>query len=77
VHGQAGRARTLKFDLLRSLLQRCGKLEAYFLAKLVLKKAGFGFDYEGPLLARALGERFGARRGPRGARRSRSPTRST
>jgi DNA ligase-1 len=55
-----GVSRTLKFDLLRSLLQRCGKLEAYFLAKLVLKKAGFGFDYEGPLLARALGERFGA-----------------
>jgi DNA ligase-1 len=55
-----GVSRTLKFDLLRSVVDRCGKLEAYFLAKLVLKKAGFGFDYEGPLLARALGEHFGA-----------------
>lgn len=55
-----GVGRAFKFDLLRALLQRCGKLEAYFVAKLVLKKAGFGFDYEGPLLARALGEHFGA-----------------
>ena len=30
----------------------CGKLEAYFLAKLLLRKAGFGFDYQGELLAR-------------------------
>lgn len=55
-----GVPRTLKFNLMRSLVGRCGKLEAYFLAKLVLKKAGFGFDYEGPLLARALGEHFKA-----------------
>ncbi|MEQ1501501.1 MAG: hypothetical protein ABMB14_04680 [Myxococcota bacterium] len=55
-----GVSRTMKFDLMRALLFRCGKLEAYFLAKLVLKKAGFGFDYEGPLLARALGEHFHA-----------------
>ncbi|MCA9488461.1 MAG: hypothetical protein KC621_01015, partial [Myxococcales bacterium] len=55
-----GVSRSTRFDILRSLVQRCGKLEAYFLARLVLKKAGFGFDYEGPLLARALGERFGA-----------------
>lgn len=55
-----GVGRALKFDLMRSLLARSGKLEAYFLAKLVLKKAGFGFDYEGPLLSRALGEHFRA-----------------
>jgi DNA ligase-1 len=52
--------RTFKFDLLRSLLGRCGKLEAYFLAKLLLRKAGFGFDYQGPLIARSLAERFNA-----------------
>jgi DNA ligase 1 len=52
--------RNEKFDLLRSLLSRTGRLEAYFLAKLLLRKAGFGFDYQGPLLARSLAERFGA-----------------
>lgn len=44
----------------RSLLQRCGKLEAYFLAKLMLRKAGFGFEYQGPLLAKVIGESLGA-----------------
>lgn len=53
-------ARTAKFALLRSLLERMGKLEAYFLVKLVLRKAGFGFDYQGPLLARSLAEAYGA-----------------
>ena len=57
---QRGVGRTFKFELLRSVLRRCSKLEAYFVAKLVLKKAGFGFDYQGPLLARALAERFEA-----------------
>jgi DNA ligase-1 len=52
--------RTLQFDLLRSLLVRCGKLEAYFFAKLVLRKAGLGFDYQAPLLARTLAEHFKA-----------------
>jgi DNA ligase-1 len=52
--------RTFKFALLRSLLARCGKLEAYFLTKLVLRKAGFGFDYQGALIARILAEGFGA-----------------
>jgi DNA ligase-1 len=55
-----GERRLLKFDILRSLLSRCGKLEAYFLAKLLLRKAGFGFDYQGPLLARSLAEHFKA-----------------
>ena len=48
--------RQKKFSILRSLLSRMGKLEAYFLAKLLLRKAGFGFDYQGPLLARSLAE---------------------
>lgn len=55
-----GERRLFKFDILRSLLTRCGKLEAYFLAKLLLRKAGFGFDYQGPLLARSLAEHFKA-----------------
>jgi len=53
-------ARSLKFDVLRALLARCGKLEAFFLAKLVLRKAGFGFDYQGALIARILAEHFKA-----------------
>jgi DNA ligase-1 len=52
--------RTRKLDVLRSLLQRMGKLEAYFLAKLLLRKAGFGFEYQGPLLAKALADHTGA-----------------
>lgn len=57
---EKGTGRSLQFAVLRSLLLRCGKLEAYFLAKLVLRKAGFGFEYQGPLIARVLGEHFGA-----------------
>jgi DNA ligase-1 len=49
-----------RFELLRSVFQRCGKLEAYFLAKLVLKKAGFGYDYEGRLVANAIARKFNA-----------------
>lgn len=52
--------RNAKIELLRSLLARCGKIEAYFLAKLLLRKAAFGFDYQGPLIARLLAGRYGA-----------------
>lgn len=52
--------RTLKFELLRSLLQRMGKVEAYFLARLILRKADFGFEYEGAVIARALARSYGA-----------------
>ncbi|MCA9177732.1 MAG: hypothetical protein KDB14_24870 [Planctomycetales bacterium] len=52
--------RKLKFDLLRSLLERCGKVEAFFIAKLMLRKAGFGFDYQGPLIARVIARMYGA-----------------
>jgi DNA ligase-1 len=55
-----GAPRSTQFEVLRSLLSRCGKLEAYFLAKLVLRKAGFGFDYQGPLLASVVASKFGA-----------------
>ncbi len=51
---------TTRFRVLRSLFSRCGKLEAYFLARLLLQKAGLGFDYQGPLIARLLAQKFGA-----------------
>jgi DNA ligase-1 len=47
-----------KYEVLRSLFRRCGKLEAYFLVKLIMRAAGFGFEYQGPLLAQMLAERF-------------------
>jgi DNA ligase 1 len=53
-------ARQQKFSVLRSLLARMGNVEAYFLAKLLLRKAGFGFDYQGPLLAATLANAHGA-----------------
>lgn len=53
--------RSFQFDVLRSLLNRCGKVEAYFLAKLILGKAGL--RYESELLARLIGERFGVEPG--------------
>jgi DNA ligase-1 len=52
--------RTIKMALLRSLLARMGKLEAFFLARLLLRKAGFGFDYQGELIARIVAEHYGA-----------------
>ncbi len=52
--------RNQRFEILRSLLVRMGKLEAFFFAKLLLRKAGFGFDYQGPLIARTVAEAHGA-----------------
>lgn len=49
---------TNRFDLLRSLLERCGRIEAYYLVKLVLRAAGFGFEYQGQLLAEAIAKHF-------------------
>ncbi|MDA1016310.1 MAG: hypothetical protein O3A00_17865 [Planctomycetota bacterium] len=51
---------TQKFNVLRSLIVRCGKLEAYFIAKLLLRKAGLGFEYQGPMLANLLAAKFDA-----------------
>jgi DNA ligase-1 len=49
-----------KRDLvLRSLLQRCGLLEAFFLAKLMLRKVGFGLEYQTSIVARLIGDKFG------------------
>ncbi len=48
--------RNHQFHMLRSLLERCGKVEAYFLARLILRKGGL--QYENELLARLLGEHF-------------------
>ncbi|PRP95363.1 putative DNA ligase-like protein [Enhygromyxa salina] len=52
--------RSLKFDLLRSLLTRMGKVEAYLMARLILRKADFGFEYEGAVIAKALASYYGA-----------------
>ncbi|NVB41353.1 hypothetical protein G6O69_26180 [Pseudenhygromyxa sp. WMMC2535] len=52
--------RTKKFELLRSLLSRMGKVEAYFMARLILRKADFGFEYEGAVIAKALANYYGA-----------------
>lgn len=49
---------TNRFDLLRSLLERCGRMEAYYLVKLVLRAAGFGFEYQGTVLAEAIANQF-------------------
>jgi DNA ligase-1 len=53
-----GERRTVRMQMLRSILTRCGKLEAYFLAKLLLRKAGLGFDYQGPLLAKMIASHY-------------------
>jgi DNA ligase-1 len=50
--------RNKQFVVLRSLFERCGKLEAFFLAKLLMRNAGFGFDYQGPLLSKLMAEQF-------------------
>jgi DNA ligase-1 len=52
--------RTDKLAVLRSLLERCGRVEAWCLARLVQKKAGFGMEVQGPVLARALADVFQA-----------------
>ncbi|MBX9681407.1 MAG: hypothetical protein K2X38_21845 [Gemmataceae bacterium] len=52
--------RNQQFVVLRSLFERCGKLEAFLLAKLLMRNAGFGFDYQGPLLSKLMAERFKA-----------------
>jgi DNA ligase 1 len=49
---------TNRYELLRSLFARCGRMEAYYLVKLVLRAAGFGFEYQGPLLAEAIANQF-------------------
>jgi DNA ligase-1 len=49
---------TKRFDVLRSLFARCGRLEAFFIARLLMRKAGFGLEYQGPLIARTLAKKF-------------------
>lgn len=52
--------RTLQLEILTKLLERCGKLEAYFLAKLLLRKAGFGFEYDGASICEHIAKEFDA-----------------
>ncbi len=49
-----------KMQVLQSIWNRCGRLEAFFLARLMLKKAGFGLEYQTSLIARLLATKFGA-----------------
>ena len=49
-----------KLRVLRSLLSRCGKLEAFVLAKLLLGKNGPGLGVPAPGVARALADCYGA-----------------
>ena len=56
----AGPGRTIQLQILTSLLERCGKVEAYFLAKLLLRKAGFGFEYDGGAICDYIAKEFGA-----------------
>lgn len=46
--------------VLRSLLERMGRAEAYFLCRLLLRKGLPGFDVQREQLAQLLAERFGA-----------------
>ncbi len=57
LHALPDQKRNAQFDLLRSLLRRSGKVEAYFLAKLILGTVGL--RYESELLARLIGHAFG------------------
>lgn len=50
--------RTEKFRVLRSLYERCGRLEAYFVTRLLLQKAGLGFEYQSTLIGRLLAQKF-------------------
>jgi DNA ligase-1 len=56
--GRIGRNEQLA--VLQSLYQRCGSLEAYFLTKLILRKAGLGFEYDGPGICRHIARNYGA-----------------
>ncbi len=51
---------TKKMVVLSSLIARCGRMERYFLARLLLRNAGFGFEYQGPILVQLLAEKYKA-----------------
>jgi len=51
-------SRADQLALVRDLLARMGKLEAYFFAKLLMRSAGLFVDEQSPVLARALARRF-------------------
>lgn len=50
--------RSTKLELLRSLLVRCGKIEAWTLIKLVLRKLSLGLHYDGAVLSRLIARHF-------------------
>lgn len=49
-----------RFEVLRSILVRCTRIEAYFLAKLLLSRTGFGFEFRRPFLAGLMAQPFDA-----------------
>jgi DNA ligase-1 len=54
-----GRGRSERTLALRSLFARTGRVEAYFLARLLMRYGVPGFDWQSELLARLVAERFG------------------
>jgi DNA ligase-1 len=54
-----GRGRTERTLALRSLFSRTGRIEAYFLSRLLLRYGVPGFDFQTDLLTALVAERFG------------------
>ncbi|MDA1017971.1 MAG: hypothetical protein O3A00_26375 [Planctomycetota bacterium] len=54
----AGKGMILKQRVLGALLQRCGRLEAYCLARLLLSRTGFGRELNRPLVVRVLASHY-------------------
>ncbi|MGH9848200.1 MAG: hypothetical protein ACREEM_56705, partial [Blastocatellia bacterium] len=54
-----GRGRIERTLVLRSLFSRTGRLEAYFLSRLLMRYGVPGFEFQTDLLARLVAERFG------------------
>jgi DNA ligase-1 len=54
-----GRGRIERTLALRSLLSRTGRIEAYFLSRLLMRHGVPGFEFQTDLMARLVAERFG------------------
>ncbi len=46
----------IKKNILQNLFLRCGKLERYFLVRLILRRLNFGYEYRTELISDALGQ---------------------
>ncbi len=47
-----------KKRLLNDLFARCGRLERYFLVRLILRRLNFGYEYRTELISQAIAEQF-------------------